>query len=653
MLSQIKPLSKQLVFDLVKQAGVDTSDWEMSKQTNPAANRHKNSKWAFWDETRRVVVLCLWYPEMQEHDGTIFQHLNFREVALKSDGLRMARSREMDHAIQLAFNRKLPVRVIVVDGPRRGEAGAESSEVERRILDPVGWTIATYDADTGACRLERLGQTTKRSFLLTWRNSQETPDSEIEAIVEQLERTETAEGRWSSGNRKDIGFGERVFLLRQGDDEPGLIGWGTVRKESFESAHWDPERRQAGAKANYIMVEWREMVPKSAGVPRSELLDIGIPETFLNAQGSGVTISNYISVQLETVWSEHYRTFRKSIQSAGTETGRSQSEHKLARIAYNSAGWHHPTGEAGNHESDETYNAINKFGHEDWLFRTAWDIDGWRYAFIQGMNKHRRTYTGQTLNVTLYTIQSDKRRRLVATIYGLESLTDEQADDALNTFRNKGWLKTMQDEVRAIGGRAEALGAPDWAHHVLNVRFREGGVDIHPSDTFLADDEWLQNRHRYMLYNLGGADRARIEQTHVGRRGTQSAPNANLLFRRGTKPMSYTPEHARMQTKLLVELQAEHGKEHVWLETDFVDVRVETDNEKIFFEIKSDLDPRAVIRQALGQILEYAYHPVRVGRRPDRLVIVGRTKLGTGDTAYLKRLCEDFKLPLSYRVVEI
>jgi hypothetical protein len=108
-----------------------------------------------------------------------------------------------------------------------------------------------------------------------------------------------------------------------------------------------------------------------------------------------------------------------------------------------------------------------------------------------------------------------------------------------------------------------------------------------------------------------------------------------------------------MQTKLLAELQAEYGQEHVWLETDFVDARVETDKELIFFEIKSDLDPRAVIRQALGQILEYAYHPVRECRRPDRLVIVGRTALGAEDTAYLHHLCKEFMLPLSYRVVTL
>ena len=501
--NHLTPTDRLLVYDLVRDAGLDVSDWANYKRSeSPASNPKYCYEWAFEGTDR--VVLCLWYSEMQQSDSTIFQELNYRIAGTENrhwSANQKERSRRMNYAIRKAFIGKLPIRVIIVDGSRRGDDEKGASKVESRMLDPLPWFVASYEDESGQTRLER-----------------------------------------------------------------------------------------------------------SAGAPPSE--------------------------------------------SPKTETPLSETD-RLARIAYNSSGWKHPTGEAGAQESGETYNAQNKFGHEDWLFRDEWVLDGWRYAFIQGLNKGRKSYLGQSLNVTLYTIQPDKRRRLVATIYGLETLSDKQADDALEIFRDKGWLKTMQDEVRAISGTAEALGAPKWAHQVLNVRFRRDDVEPHPAETFLADDEWLQKRQLYILYKLEGADRTRIEQTRFGRDGTQDAPSTSPLFRRGTKPISCTPEHARMQTKLLAELQAEYGKEHVWLETDYVDVRVETDKELIFFELKSDLHPRAVIRQALGQLLEYAYHPIREGRRPDRLVIVGRTALGVEDTAYLNRLCMDFTLPLTYRVVTL
>jgi hypothetical protein len=108
-----------------------------------------------------------------------------------------------------------------------------------------------------------------------------------------------------------------------------------------------------------------------------------------------------------------------------------------------------------------------------------------------------------------------------------------------------------------------------------------------------------------------------------------------------------------MQKALLSELKGEFPDAQILCEAAFVDVRVETVRELIYFEIKTDLDPRTVIRQAIGQILEYAYHPARTGRPPDSLVIVGRTELGAEDAAYLQCLCKRFRLPLSYRVVKL
>lgn len=437
MLATLKPTAKPLVYDLVTAAGVDTTDWvNYERPEAPASNPKYCYEWAFWDETKRTVVLCLWFSQLRENGAQIFQTLNYRRLALS--GVRARRARRMDIAFQQAAKRQLPVRVIVVDGTRRGENGADASTVEHRLLDQVPWQVTSYDFDTGECKLTR--------------------DS----------------------------------LAPSGDQV-----------------------------------------------------------------------------------------------SAETDSGNS----KLARIAYNSTGWERPNGDAAPLESGETYNAKNKFGHEDWLFRRAWVIDGWRYAFIQGLNKHRLSYLGQSLDVTLYTIQPGERRRLVATIYGLESLNDDQAKAALTVFKTEGWLSIMQKEVRDIGGNADALGDPAWAEHVLNIRYRQENVEPHPPDTFLPDDKWIKDRRRYMLYQFADAERERIERLVGERKGSQELPAVRQLFRRGIKPVVYTPEHDKMQAKLIAELHGEYGAAHVWRETDFVDVRVETERELIYFEIKTDLNP--------------------------------------------------------------
>lgn len=122
----------------------------------------------------------------------------------------------------------------------------------------------------------------------------------------------------------------------------------------------------------------------------------------------------------------------------------------------------------------------------------------------------------------------------------------------------------------------------------------------------------------------------------------------------GSDPVEVSADHNKMQTKLRDELAKEYGAPNVVTEKDHVDISVTTADERILFEIKPDPSPLSVIRQALGQLLEYAYlNPDTNTDRKLRLVIVGRTRLSAKESAYLQRLKETFHLPLSYRVVSI
>lgn len=352
-----------------------------------------------------------------------------------------------------------------------------------------------------------------------------------------------------------------------------------------------------------------------------------------------------------TVRLPHESPSRPSLKHAASIE---QPVHKLARISFNSSDWWKPTGDARKCEATNTYNYKQGFGHEDWLFRTDWVVDGWRYAFIEGVNRSPLRHSKEVLNLTLFTIDAEKRRRFVANIYEVECLDISQAEDALAVYRDKDWYATMEREIAEIGGNPKALGDSKWVTHVLNVRFRQTNVDRFPPNCFASpDDVWLRKRHRYQLYDLQPEQQRRLEQALPGRRGTHSAPSLERIFRRGMRSVEITPEHRKMQAKLLSELKREFGATRVVLEEDFVDVTVRTDQEKILFEIKTDLEPRTVIRNALGQVLEYAYHPLRKHELPVRLVIVGRVPLNAYEAEYLGYLKAKHSLPLEYRVVSL
>jgi len=161
-LEAIRPNERLRVMDLVRDAGIDVSDWANYKGRHPAANPKYCYEWAFIDKSN-VAVFNLWFEDMEaDASGAISQQMNYRQFAIKieANGGRPVwgkRARNLDLALQDAIRQKLPVRVIVNEGSRADiERNAEiASKVERRRLDDLNWTIAEYDWKTGDCRIVR------------------------------------------------------------------------------------------------------------------------------------------------------------------------------------------------------------------------------------------------------------------------------------------------------------------------------------------------------------------------------------------------------------------------------------------------------------------------------------------------------------------
>jgi hypothetical protein len=325
----------------------------------------------------------------------------------------------------------------------------------------------------------------------------------------------------------------------------------------------------------------------------------------------------------------------------------------ITRIAYNSAHWHHPTGDAAQLEMKGSYNSVNRFGHEDWLFRDDWQIDGWRYAFIQGVSRSRAKLVRERkpFDIILFAVRPDRQRQYVAEIKDAECLDDTQAKEARNIFERNGWLETMEQEVHAIQGTVGALGNAQWANDILNVRFRLENVYRFPNDTFASVADPVLKLNRYTLSSVSTL-RKKFMRTG-GRKGLLDFPSLADYTRRAIGPVPVSPEHARMQSILMKELKFEFPNARVVREENFIDVLVETSGELRLYEIKSDLSPRTVLRLAIGQLLEYSYfQTVRDGRKVT-LVVVGRNPLSSDDAAYLVHLRDTMRLPFEYRTVSI
>jgi hypothetical protein len=159
----LKPKRKQLVYDLVEQAGFDMSDWINSSKDRrgPRANPKYCYNWSFV-QPRELVIFNLWHSAMTEDGDTIIHSENYRanaEFHRQNGGKSqwVTRGVALDNALQVAARDGSKIRVIIVHGDRRRteDPDSPSSKVTARELDPELWHLRSYDWATGAFVLAR------------------------------------------------------------------------------------------------------------------------------------------------------------------------------------------------------------------------------------------------------------------------------------------------------------------------------------------------------------------------------------------------------------------------------------------------------------------------------------------------------------------
>jgi hypothetical protein len=177
----VRPKSKQPVRELLIEAGHDVSAWSVTSTgkvvANPNDNISRNTAWAFPGKDDESLVVCIWFDGLTISENEVFYAGNdraYRQRLLDLDkGERRSevrnrlrtwtrRSLDLDFAIQAAYKRNWPVRLILVDGDSVDESEADrASTVSARSLDPAVWWVHDYDFSVvggGGYRIVRGGE---------------------------------------------------------------------------------------------------------------------------------------------------------------------------------------------------------------------------------------------------------------------------------------------------------------------------------------------------------------------------------------------------------------------------------------------------------------------------------------------------------------
>ena len=317
---------------------------------------------------------------------------------------------------------------------------------------------------------------------------------------------------------------------------------------------------------------------------------------------------------------------------------------KICRVCWNTSGWQRPTGDAV--ETGRAHVAQYRFGLEEWLFNYEWMIRGYRYGFLQPINKFYGAYSGKSCSVLLYTFTPEAACLLVGKINELYVPELDEIQETYNAFEANGWLDEMRDMVDSIDGNANILDTI-LPTGVLNVRFRPEDVEIFdPRPQVTGKHKIIDPPKFYHPYNWDKNDEPNVAPSRLSLDDDDPDFDEKTRTRAAQKATKYDPKHVKIQNRLFRYLRNQLGAENVLREEQYVDLTVRQPDGSIFYEIKSDETAKKCIRSALGQLLEYAHYPE--DNRANRLVVVGDPVPTDEDISYITFLRNNYFLEIYY-----
>jgi 5-methylcytosine-specific restriction protein A len=150
-----------------------------------------------------------------------------------------------------------------------------------------------------------------KSFLLTW-NPKLWSDSKRKEFANEI--TITASGipyemRWSTGNRKNIQEGDRLFLVRLGGEPRGIVAAGWALGKSYAGAHWN-KKKASGRKMWYVLGRYDRILnsdypPFEPPLPVTSFTFEPLASVRWTPRTGGVEIPQDAAEILEDLWEDH------------------------------------------------------------------------------------------------------------------------------------------------------------------------------------------------------------------------------------------------------------------------------------------------------------------------------------------------------------
>lgn len=323
---------------------------------------------------------------------------------------------------------------------------------------------------------------------------------------------------------------------------------------------------------------------------------------------------------------------------------------KIVRLCWNTKRWVVPSGAEGKSLSKgHAFEKDKGYGYEEWLFNPRHEIDGYRYGFVQAF--YKGGHQGNAFEVAAYAIQNHGKYNSyywIAKFALLEVLSFQQQRWAVEEFEKRGWTEQMREELQALGIDNFNF-QPIGADQLINVRYRIGADSFVQYDLPIPIDqpkaELGGNRH-YVLLSKESFN------------ATETKPLGKFTFKKGHRPVGTETvpgkrtqidylmrmRHKHIQCRIFEQLEQEFegsdkeiGTENVTEFGKSIDLVVcSADGRCVFYEIKTCRLPLQCVREAVGQLMEYAFYAQ--SNHSSELVVIGLGKADDNLRRYMAHL---------------
>ena len=317
---------------------------------------------------------------------------------------------------------------------------------------------------------------------------------------------------------------------------------------------------------------------------------------------------------------------------------------KIARLCWNTSEWRRPSGRNGKSKSNDSYENEMGFGHEEWLLDDSKIMpDGYHYGFLEPMRVKGDRHFGKVYDIHLFTISPNKQKVYIGCLKNAVGVSSEESQEVFSYYQEKGWLSEMQHDVLYVGGTVKDF-TPSFMFNI-KFRFEEALIYYSNQPILKPDSVW----HRYNLMDKKGS--FEFEKDDDGNIKVLDTCVFERIIKAGK--IQIDPLHKKIQNAIVDLLKGQYSDLQMESCTDNtikqrVDIKgfSKAEKEWHFFEVKT-MSAKRSIREALGQILEYAHYPTVDAAK--KLFIVGPEPPDEKDKAYMQLLREKYNLQIWFR----